>query len=164
MINTKRLLIREFTLSDAKFILELVNTDGWLKFIGDRNVHSIEDAENFIINGPLKSYETYGYGAWIIEDRENQTALGICGFFKRDYLDWPDLGFALLPSFYGKGYMVEAAQACMEYALTYYEYENIYGITSLENNASIRVLEKVGLKFRENIQPESEVLACYSLH
>ncbi len=163
MIITERLFIRPFRFADAPFILELVNTEDWLKFIGDRGVKTLTDAEDFIKTGPFESYQANGYGAWLVQDKASKEPLGLCGFFKRDYLDWPDIGFAFLPEVYGQGYGTESAKACLDYGITQYQWPNIYAITSPKNSASIKLLEKIGLKCQKQFALEAEILALFAL-
>ena len=101
-IESERLFLRPLTLEDDEFILQLLNTDGFIKYIGDRNVKTIEQAKNYLLNGPLKSYETNGFGLSLVELKTGRTPIGMCGLLKRDYLDHPDIGFAFLPDLYRK--------------------------------------------------------------
>src|SRR5215213_5568163 len=116
ILETERLSLREFTLVDAKFIVELLNSPGWLQFIGDRYVKTEEKAESYLQNGPIKSYHENGFGLSMVELKENRTAIGMCGIIKRDSLETPDIGFAFLPQYEGKGYAFEIADATLSYA------------------------------------------------
>lgn len=162
VITTERLTLRWFTLDDASFMFELVNSPLWLEFIGDRNVHSIDQARDYIANGTMKSYEMNGYGAFVVQTLDG-TSLGVCGFYKRDYLDYPDIGFAYLPRYVGQGYGYEAAKAVFEYGLNELKLEKILGITNPRNIASIKLLEKLGLRYVKETQSESgNVTLVYS--
>src|SRR5262249_39747755 len=114
--ETARLRLRELGDDDAAFILELVNEPGWLRFIGDRNVHSLQDARGYIARGPVASYARFGYGLWAVDSRERGEPLGMCGLIRRDSLPEPDLGFAFLARHHGRGYAREAAAAAIELA------------------------------------------------
>lgn len=151
MINTDRLKLLPLQIKDAPFILELLNTPGWLKYIGDRNVHSLEAAEDYLKNGPLKSYEINGYGLYRVE-LSDDTIIGLCGLINREILPFPDIGFALLPGFEGKGYISEAALETKQYATSQLGIKKLCGITTNDNFASIRVLEKIGMKYIKKIQ------------
>ena len=105
-------------MDDAAFMLRLVNEPLWLQYIGDRNVHSIEDAKNYLLNGSIRSFETNGFGFAIVILKETGEAIGMCGFVKRDFLDDVDIGFAFFPEFMRKGYAYESASAMMKYAFT----------------------------------------------
>ena len=157
LIETERLFIRQFDLEDAAFMLELVNTPAWLQYIGDRNVHTIEDAEHYIANGAVKSYAENGYGGWLIGLKENGLPAGMCGLFQRAWLPAPDFGFAFLPDHAGKGYAYEAAMAALDHIKQQYPHlDKLYAITIPENSRSIRLLEKCQFKCISTLQPPAE--------
>jgi [ribosomal protein S5]-alanine N-acetyltransferase len=108
---TERLLIRKLTFDDSSFIVKLLNSPGWLRYIGDRGVKTEEDAKVYLQNGPLLSYEENGFGLYLVGLLETGEPIGMCGILKRDSLVHPDLGYSLLPEFTGKGYAYEAANA-----------------------------------------------------
>lgn len=167
LIETERLLIRRFDLSDAAFMLQLVNTPTWLQYIGDRNVHTIEDARRYLANGVLKSYEDNGYGGWLVALKESGRPVGMCGLFQRAYLPAPDLGFAFLPDHAGKGYGYEAATAALSYIQQQFgQLEKVYAITLPDNTPSIRLLEKCNFRTITTMQPPggSEDLKVFLLH
>ncbi len=143
-LNTDRLELRKLTIQDADFILKLVNTEGWLQYIGDRNVHNELDAENFIQTWALDRYKTFGYGPFIIQLKSTDEIVGICGLFKRDHLEYPDLGFALLPDFYGQGLAQEASKLVIKYAFEKLQLPKIYAITAANNTSSTKLLHKLG--------------------
>jgi [ribosomal protein S5]-alanine N-acetyltransferase len=139
-ITTPRLVIRPIELSDAAFMQHLVNTDGWLKFIGDRNVHSLADAEGYIEK--ILDTPNFYYNVVVLED--SRVPIGVVSFIYREGYDFPDLGFALLPEFYGTGYAEEAARGYLEYLVQNEALTNILGIVNSDNMRSIRLLEKLG--------------------
>ncbi|GAB3201889.1 RimJ/RimL family protein N-acetyltransferase [Pontibacter aydingkolensis] len=145
ILETERLRLREFTLHDTAFVLELLNSPGWLQFIGDRNVKTKAQAKSYLKNGPLKSYCENGFGLWLVEKKDDSKAIGMCGILKRDTLKNPDIGFAFLPGFDGKGYAYESATATMAYANNKLKLPSIAAITIAENERSIRLLEKIGM-------------------
>lgn len=147
ILETQRLRLRTFNLGDTKFIIDLLNSPGWLQFIGDRNVKTEEQALTYLQNGPLKSYEQNGFGLSMVEKKEDATPVGMCGIIKRDNLDNPDIGFAFLPEFNGKGYGYEIASATLAYAKDQLNLPVISAIVMAENTRSIKLLEKIGLKF-----------------
>lgn len=160
LIETERLTLRQLTLKDAPFIFRLVNEPSWLDNIGDKHIHSIKDAENYIEHGPLKSYRENGFGLYLIElklaidlrmqassDQTKPTPIGLCGLVKRDELDDPDIGYALVPDYWGTGFASEAAKAIFDYSSISLRIKRVVGITSMDNKSSIRVLTKIGLKF-----------------
>ncbi len=145
MIYTERLKLREYTLKDAPFIFKLMNSEGWLKNIGDRNIKTIEDAEAYMQKNYLSSYEEHGFGPYLVSLIENGTPIGSAGLYKRDTLEHPDIGFAFLPEHGRKGYAFEAAQAVMQFASETLKLKTIVGITIPENISSIKLLKKLGL-------------------
>jgi RimJ/RimL family protein N-acetyltransferase len=147
IFETERLKIRDFTLDDAEFIIKLLNTEGWLKYIGDRNVKTTEQAIKYLENGPFKSYQDHGFGLWMVESKSDSQPVGMCGILKRNYLPNPDIGFAFLPEFNGLGYAFEAAMATMNYAKNVLTITVIDAITLEANSRSIKLLEKIGMKF-----------------
>jgi RimJ/RimL family protein N-acetyltransferase len=157
LIETERLFIRQLDLSDASFMLELVNTPAWLQYIGDRNLHTIEDAERYLANGVLKSYADNGFGGWLVVLKESGQSVGMCGLFQRAYLPAPDLGFAFLPGHAGKGYAYEAATATLTYIKQQFTYlDTLYAITIPENSRSVRLLEKCQFKCISTLKPPGE--------
>lgn len=144
-IETERLQLRHYTLDDAPFIYKLMNSEGWLKNIGDRNINSVEDAEVYMEKNYLSSYEKHGYGPFLVSLKNTGTPLGSSGLYKRDNLEHPDVGFAFLPEFGGKGYAFESAQAVIDYSIENLGIKTIVGITLPENNPSIKLLQKLGL-------------------
>ena len=115
VLETERLALRRLTLDDAEFIFRLVNEPSWLRFIGDKNVRNLDDARNYLRTGPLDMYERFGFGMFLVERKHDGVAVGACGLLKRDTLPDPDIGYAFLPEYWGKGYALEAASAVLEY-------------------------------------------------
>ena len=147
ILETDRLILREFNTDDAAFILLLLNNPGWLRYIGDRNVKTMDDAKNYLLNGPMKSYYENGFGLSLVELKENHLPIGMCGLIKRETLEHVDIGFALLPEYAGKGYAYEIAAATMAHAETHLGITEIVAITTEDNEHSIRLLNKIGLAF-----------------
>jgi RimJ/RimL family protein N-acetyltransferase len=162
-LETARLFLRPFTTSDAAFILRLVNEPSWLEFIGDRNVHSIEDAGQYLLNGPIKSYAEHGYGFGLVSLKENNVAVGMCGLTKRNYLDAPDLGFAFFPEYTGQGYAVEIAKATIDYAKEILHLPMVYAFTAMDNIRSIQLLQKIGFTYDKPLWMEGEELNLYRI-
>ena len=150
IISTTRLTIRELTHDDSAFILELLNDAAFIRFIGDRNIRSLEDARRYI-NGPMESYQRHGFGLYLVEVKETGTPIGICGLIKRDALPHVDIGYAFLPEFRSQGYAVEAAQATLEYAKDTLKLPRLLAIVSPDNDPSIRLLTKLGFAFERMI-------------
>ena len=133
--------------ADAAFMLTLLNEPSWLRFIGDRGVRTIDDARNYIVQGPAVMYASLGFGLCIVESKDLACPMGICGLMKRDYLDAVDIGFAFLPAYWGQGYAYEAAAAVLNFAKADLGLKRILATTRVENVASQKLLEKLGLRF-----------------
>ena len=152
VLGTERLILREFTVEDAEFILALLNEPSFLRYIGDKKVRELEDARQYILNGPVASYERNAFGLYLVELRESHTPMGMCGLIQREELPDPDIGFAFLPEFWSKGFAFEAATAVLQDARERLRLERILAITSLDNEASIGLLQRLGFTFEREIK------------
>lgn len=164
ILETERLKLRELILNDTAFVIELVNSPEWIKYIGDRNVRTEEQAINHLENGSIKSYYDNGFGLLMVETKDGNQQIGMCGILKRDTLEHPDIGYALLPDFAGNGYAFEMAHAMLQYATVKLKLLTIYAITVPENKRSIKILEKIGLTFvkRFHFTDSNQELLLYS--
>lgn len=153
-LETQRLRLRRFTLDDTKFVIELLNSPEWIEFIGDRDVKTEEQAIAYLQNGPMKSYAANGYGLSLVETKEG-TPIGMCGIINRDTLEYPDIGFAFLKRFTGQGYAYEIAKASFDYAINSLNIAKICAITLPHNTKSIKLLEKIGMKFVKSFTNEN---------
>lgn len=144
-IETENLILEEIKVKDASFIYELLNSPFWIQFIGDKNVQSEEEAKLYIKKNYLPQKDKSGIGNLVVRLKETGTPIGTCGFFKREELDHPDIGFAFLPKFMKKGYGFEAASALLNFAKNKLNINTVLGFTIPENIASIKLLEKLGL-------------------
>ena len=162
ILETERLVLRELDSEcDAAFVNELLNSPKFLKYIGDRNVRSVAEAADFIENKYAPSYREHGYGLYAVDLKTNGMPIGICGFVRRDTLPGPDIGFAFLPEHEGKGFGVESAQATMKYGRETLGFDEVWAITSVDNDASGRLLEKLGFTFKENLGSGTDTLKLF---
>ena len=157
-ITTQRLVLNIIAEEDDDFMRSLLNTEGWLKFIGDRNVHSKKDAIDYIRR--IKNTPNLFY--WVVKLKDVPTPLGIISFLKRSYLEHFDIGFAFLPEFNGCGYAYEAAEKVLCIASQKEEYSTILATTIPQNVTSIKLLTKLGLHFEREIEVENDKLHVYS--
>lgn len=157
--ETERLIIKPIQLGDASFIKNLVNSEGWLRNIGDRDIHSLEDAEAFI----QKILDKPGYYYSTFEDKETKATLGIITFLNRDNHEFPDIGFAMLKEYEGHGFAFEAAGNYLDKIISQDNIHSILGITIPENVKSIRLLEKLGLSFEKKIVEDNNELCIYKI-
>lgn len=152
VLETDRLLLRRLTTDDAGFILELLNEPSFIRFIGDKGVRTLDEAREYIRNGPVDSYQRHGFGLYLTALKEGVVPVGICGLLKRESLEDVDVGFAFLPRFWSRGYAFEAASAVTDYARSHLGLNRLVAITNPDNDASIRVLEKLGLRFERMVR------------
>lgn len=165
ILKTERLILSEFEIDDSRLIYELLNSPGWLKYIGSRNINTIPDAEHYINSNLKKGYEESGHGFYLLTIKESGEKAGMCGLVKRAELVNADLGFALLPEFENKGYAYEAAYAVLKYAQNTLKMKELDAITAPYNKSSIKLLEKLGLSIIKNINipGDPEELLLYSI-
>jgi RimJ/RimL family protein N-acetyltransferase len=152
VLETERLILRQFSAADAGFILELLNEPSFIQNIGDRGVRTLSDAERYIETGPIASYARNGFGLYLVLLKESNESIGMCGLIKRDALEDVDAGYAFLPRYWSKGYAIESVLAVMEYAKNTINLERVVAIVDPNNQGSIRVLEKAGLRFERMVR------------
>ena len=152
VLNTERLDLSWLTLDDAPIMLAIWNDPAFIRYVGDRSVRTVEQARAVLEAGLLKLYAEYGYGPYRVRRREDRADLGICGLFRREGLDEPDIGFALLPDYCGCGYAFEASNAVLDHARDALKLPCVTAIVSPQNEASIGLLEKLGLRFERRIR------------
>ncbi|WP_162126939.1 GNAT family N-acetyltransferase [Flavobacterium phycosphaerae] len=158
IIITPRLIIQPLELNDSEFILELLNTKGWLQFIGDRNIKTIAETKDYI----QKIVDNPNFTYFVFRLKESQLPLGIITLVKRDALDYPDFGFSLLPQYGKHGFAFEAGSAVLQYLETEAKQEIMLAITLPENQNSIALLEKLDFIFEKEIEENDEKLLLYS--
>ena len=163
-METERLYLRHLASHDAPFIVQLLNSPGWLRFIGDRNVKDEAQALVYLQNGPLKSYQEHGYGLSLVLRNSDDLPIGMCGLLNRPALDMPDIGFAFLPEYTGLGYAYEVAVATLAHARKSWKIPKVGAITLPENESSISLLKKLGFRYQSEFSfPDSqEVLHFYA--
>ncbi|HWE24998.1 MAG TPA: GNAT family N-acetyltransferase [Myxococcales bacterium] len=164
VLETGRLVLRRFTGRDTAFVLRLLNEPSFIENIGDRGVRTLEQAERYLVEGPIASYQRHGHGLWMVALKETQHPIGMCGLLKRDQLIDVDLGYAFLPEFWSRGYARESASAVLEWARVR-GMERIVAIVSPGNAPSIRLLEKLGFAFERltTLSPGAPEVALYAL-
>ena len=183
ILETQRLILREIVESDDEFMLDLLNQPSFIKYIGDRNVRSLEQAREFIENRYRASYAEHGFGLYAVELKDEfntltharvsafsdqsqipnpKSQIGICGFVKRDTLPDADIGFAFLPQFEKKGYAFESADAMMKYGASVLGLKRVLAITTQDNESSGKLLTKIGFKFDKLIDSSGETLKLFS--
>ncbi len=164
LLETERLILREAELTDHEFFLNLLNTPKWKQYIGDRGINTNSDSKDYIQERLINNYSANGFGFYVMVLKKSESPIGICGFVKRDFLDYQDFGFALLPAYERKGYTYEAGLSTLKYGENHLGFTKILAITSKENAASQKLLEKLGFESNSTIiEPSSgEGLSLYS--
>jgi RimJ/RimL family protein N-acetyltransferase len=147
ILETARLRLRKLTLDDADLLLAVWNDPAFIRHVGDRGIRTIEEAHDAMHKGAFHLYETYGYGPYRLALQDDDAAVGICGLFRRDGLDEPDIGYSTLPDYCGRGYAYEAASAVMDYARDDCSLERLIAIISPQNEPSIGLIRKLGFEF-----------------
>ena len=151
ILDTVRLTLREMSIEDAPFMLELLNEASFLRFVGDRGVRTVEDARGYLLKGPIDSYQRFGFGMYLVELKDEAIPMGVCGLVKREILPDVDIGFAFLPQFWSKGYALESATAVMAYTREVVQLKRLVAIVSPDNERSTGLLGKLGLTFERMI-------------
>jgi [ribosomal protein S5]-alanine N-acetyltransferase len=164
VLETERLSLREITTDDAAFLLGLLNEPSFIQNIGDKNVRTIDDACVYALNGPIASYKQHGFGLYLVALKGPGEPIGISGLVKRDALPHADIGYAFLPAYWRKGYALEATTAIKQHAFTVLGHQQLLAIVNPENASSIRVLEKIGFKFKRMVRmsPDAPEICLYS--
>ena len=163
--ETERLILEPVSESDSEFIFELLNTPKWLKYIGDRNIKTVEDAKDYIKKKMIPQLERLGYSNYTLIRKQDNQKIGTCGLYDREGLDGIDIGFAFLPEYEKKGFAFESSNKLKEVAFSEFDIKIISAITTKDNVSSQKLLEKLGLKFIKTtkIPNDDEELLLYKI-
>ena len=160
--ETDRLILKPAEVQDADFFLELYNMPSFIQYIGDRNLRTKEDAENYITSRFIPQIEKVGFGNYVVILKEDHTKIGAVGIFEREGLDVLDIGFSFLEKYEGKGFAYESANKLKEVAATDFGVHKISAITTKDNFSSQKLIERLGLKFQKMVTiPEDVVELMY---
>jgi [ribosomal protein S5]-alanine N-acetyltransferase len=164
VLETNRLVLRQFTTGDAHFVLRLLNEPSFVENIGDRGVRTLEQAERYLMDGPIESYRRHGHGLWLVALKETLQPIGMCGLLKREQLADVDLGYAFVPEFWSCGYAHESARAVLDRAASR-KMQRIVAIVSPGNVASISLLKKLSFAFERftTLSPGAPEVSLYCL-
>jgi len=165
VIKTERLIMRPTDMEDSSFIYALLNTPNWIKYIGDKNVNSIEDAVYYIKTRILPPFKRFGYSTYTVIRKSDKVKIGTCGLYNRKGIEGVDIGFAFLSQFEGKGYAYESVLKLKEIAFNDFKLKKISAITIKENIKSQRLLIKIGLDYNKTIKlpnDKTELLLYHS--
>ncbi len=142
-----RVRLRQVGNDDAAFILKLLNEPSFIENIGDRGVRTLEDTGAYLDKVASVTHTIAGLGSWLVERKSDSIPMGICTLLKRSTLDDIDLGYALVPEYWGVGYAEESCKALMAYARIRLGLQRLVAVTSAQNTASTRLLDKLGFTF-----------------
>ncbi|HTM00730.1 MAG TPA: GNAT family N-acetyltransferase [Candidatus Omnitrophota bacterium] len=164
VLETPRLVLRRFTLDDAPFVFEMVNDPDWIRYIGDRGVRTLDDARAYIRDRTLAQYDRVGFGMYVVSLVHGGEVVGSCGLIRRESLEDVDIGFAFLARHRGQGYATEAAAAVLEYGVRSMGLTRIVAIVSPDNHRSIRILERIGMRYERMVRlpGEEEEIPLYA--
>lgn len=157
VLQTERLLISRLSYDDREFIFELVNEPSFKKYIGDKDVNSLEDADRYLREGPIGHYEKFGFGLFLVSLKGTETPIGICGLINREDFDDPDIGFAFLKRHREQGYANESSRAVLAHGFEMLELHRVIAMVDPDNKASVRLLEKHGFVYERDVRmPEDD--------
>ena len=164
IIETERLSLREIAADDAEFICALYNEPSFHRYIGDKGVSDLAAAQRYIEANFTKSYAENDFGLWLVELKETETPIGICGFVKRETLEYPDIGFAFLAEHERKGFGFESAKAVLAHGGKGFGFTKVLAIATKDNTASGKLLKKLGFSLDGDLpMPNGGTLDLYSI-
>ena len=165
VLETARLVLRRLDTEDASFMFRLLNDPSWIQNIGDKGIRTLDDAKDYIRNGPVVMYMRYGFGLFLVQLKDSQTSIGLCGLIKRKALKDVDIGYAFLPEYWGKGYAMDSASAVISYGKSIHRLSRLVGITLPSNHSSVKLLKKLGFQFESIVMmtADTEELEIYSI-
>ena len=152
VLDTENLSVRLFSMDDAEFISTLLNEPSFIENIADKGIRTLEDAKSYLLNGPMASYKRFGFGLWLVELKDCDVPIGMCGLLKRDFLEDVDIGYAFLPEYCSQGYALEVSSAVIRYARGQLGLKKVVAIVNDDNLRSIRLLGKLGFRYERMVR------------
>ena len=156
VLETSRLLIRPFILGDAPFILRLLNEPTFIDHITDKGIRTLAQAEDYLVQGPMRSQADHGHGLWLVALKDGLTPIGMCGLIKREAFQDLDAGYAFLPEHTSRGYALEALDAVLAFGRDALGLARVIALVNPGNVRSERLLGKAGFVFtrRAVLEPD----------
>ena len=161
ILETNRLILREMNLDDAKSCYELNLNPNVIRYTGDSAFKNVEEAREFLKN--YQDYKLNGFGRWAVIEKTEARFIGWCGLKFDEVKNETDIGFRLFEEEWNKGYATESASACLQYGFKNLNLKRIVGRAMKENIGSIKVLEKIGLKYERDIELDAKEAVIYTI-
>jgi RimJ/RimL family protein N-acetyltransferase len=160
------LKLSQLSYDDCEFIFELVNEASFMRYIGDKGVRTLDDAHDYLKDGPIGSYERHGFGLFLVSLQVDDTPLGICGLVKREEFEHPDLGFAFLKRYWANGYALESTRAVLDFGAGVLKLQRIIAMVDHDNRRSVELLSKLGFSFESMVRMPGETkdICMYARH
>ena len=156
VFSSSSIYLRKLVKDDGKFMYDLMNQQSWLDYIGDKNITNIDAAKAYLLAGPMKDYDTHGFGLYLIVDKVRHEQIGVCGLLKRRYLSGPDIGFAITEKHQHKGFAYQAASLVIDNTSQLTDADSIFATCLQKNSASQNLLRKLGFVYQKVISPPVE--------
>jgi RimJ/RimL family protein N-acetyltransferase len=162
-LETERLLLREFGLDDLAAFYELGTDPALTRFTGGVALKDMDEAREVLLARPLADYRKHGFGRWACVLKSSGRIIGFAGLKYLEDLGEVDLGYRLLPAYWGLGLATEASRAVLDHGFGPLGLEEIIGLVDPENRPSVRVLEKLGFRLLGMVEYELPQTAKYSI-
>ncbi len=161
ILETSRLILRELNSNDAKDFYDLNSNPNVIKYTGNSAFKDVEEARKFLEN--YTDYRLNGYGRWAVIDKTKHKFIGWCGLKFGEMEDETDIGFRFFEEEWNKGYATESALACVKYGFENLKLKRIIGRAMKENSGSIKILEKIGLKYEKDTELDGKEAVIYKI-
>jgi RimJ/RimL family protein N-acetyltransferase len=160
ILETERLILREWTLDDAPALFEICRDAEVMRYIGTGKPYKMLDEAEKFLDWAVAYQKANGFCRWALLEKSSGKIVGSCGYAYTHEMPEPELGYLFARDVWGKGFATETARACLDYGFEKLAFREIIAITDLENVASQKVLEKIGFTRRgiERIDGEDNII------
>ena len=162
IIETERLILREFSVDDAEVMYQLNSDPEVIQYTGDAHFESVADARALL--AAYDQYEKYNMGRWMAIRKSDQAIIGWCGLKYLKEVDEVDVGYRFFKQFWGLGYATESAKASMEYGFNTLDLKRIVAHAMVENKASERIIQKLGMRFIGHGLDDGHAIVLYEMN
>ena len=161
ILETPRFILKEFSEEDAVGFYQMNLDKEVMKFTGDQPFESVEKAKQFIKS--YDHYKKYGFGRWTIIEKGTNNYIGWCGLKMTESINEVDIGFRIKKEYWNKGIATETSEAVLKYGFERLKLKNIAARALKDNPASIKVIKKLGMKYRNNFKDENGEWVVYEV-